>query len=347
MRRRSFLGMATAMACTLPLRTSMSLAEVMSQADWPDAFAQNKRLARGVNVIGYDPLWRDRSRARFREEFFAMIRQAGFRHIRINLHPFRDNREAGEEGAGLRPEYLETLDWAVDQALKAGLLVVLDFHEFTAIGKDPEKLKDRYMACWEVIAQRQKDRPPEVLFELLNESNSAMTPELWNQWSREALAIVRRTNPKRTVIIGPGQWNNIAALDKLELPADDRNIIVTVHYYSPFDFTHQGASWAGKGDKVGIHWGTEEEKAAVRADFDRAQAWAEKHNRPLYLGEFGVYDKAPQEDRVKWLSFVTREAERRGWSWAYWQFDGDFILYDIPKGQWVEPILKAIMPDEK
>jgi len=339
--------MTTALACTIPLRIPVSLAETTSQADWPDAFAQNKRLARGVNVIGYDPLWRDRSQARFREEFFSMIRQAGFQHVRINLHPFRDNPGADEKGAGLRPEYLDTLDWAVDQGLKAGLLVVLDFHEFTAIGKAPEKLKDRYMACWEVIAQRQKARPPEVLFELLNEPNSAMTPELWNQWAREALAIVRRTNPKRTVIIGPGQWNNIAALDKLELPADDPNIIVTVHYYSPFDFTHQGASWAGKADKVGIHWGTEEEQAAVRADFDRAQAWGEKHHRPIYLGEFGVYDKAPQEDRVKWLNFVTREAERRGWSWAYWQFDGDFILYDIPKGQWVEHILKAIMPDGK
>lgn len=345
MQRRHFLGTASALIGSIPFGLSVSFAEETSpKTEWPDAFTQNKRLGRGVNIIGYDPLWRDRSRARFREEFFPLIRQAGFQHVRINLHPFRDNPQGGE-GAGLRPEYLETMDWAVDHALKAGLLVVLDFHEFTAIGRNPDKLKDRYMACWQVIAERQKNRPPEVLFELLNEPNSAMTPELWNQWSREALALVRRTNPKRTVIIGPGQWNNIAALDKLELPADDPNIIVTVHYYSPFDFTHQGASWAGKADKVGIHWGSEEEKAAVRADFDRAQAWAERHKRPLYLGEFGVYDKAPQEDRVTWLQFVTREAERRGWSWAYWQFDGDFILYDIPKNQWVEHILKAIIPE--
>jgi endoglucanase len=319
--------------------------QISQQSDWPDAFTQNKRLGRGVNVIGYDPLWRDRARARFREEFFPMIRKAGFQHVRINLHPFRDNPGEKGEGAGLRPEYLETLDWAVDRALAAGLLVILDFHEFTAIGKDPEALKARYMACWEMIAQREKERPPEVLFELLNEPNSAMTPELWNQWSREALAIVRRSNPKRTVIIGPGQWNNIAALEKLDLPADDPNIIVTIHYYSPFDFTHQGASWAGKGDKVGVHWGSEADREAIRKDFDKAQKWAAEHKRPIYLGEFGVYDRAPQEDRVAWLSFVTREAESRGWSWGYWQFDGDFIVYDIPNNRWVEHILKAIIPD--
>jgi endoglucanase len=272
-----------------------------------------------------------------------MIREAGFQHVRINLHPFRDNPRPSGEGAGLREEYLSTLDWAVDEALKAGLLVVLDFHEFTALGKDPDGLKPRYLACWEVIAERQRHRPPEVLFELLNEPNSALTPERWNALAREALAVVRKTNPHRTVIIGPAQWNNIFALDKLELP-DDPNLIVTIHYYSPFEFTHQGAAFAGRADKVGIRWGSEQDRQAVLADFDRAQAWAKKHGRPLYLGEFGVYDRAPLEDRVAWLSFVTREAERRGWSWAYWQFDGDFILFDIKTNQWVEPILRAIMP---
>ncbi|MCS7304340.1 MAG: glycoside hydrolase family 5 protein [Thermoguttaceae bacterium] len=312
----------------------------------PDALAQNKRLGRGVNIIGYDPLWRDRTKARFRPEFFRMIREAGFQHVRINLHPFRDNPSSKLDEAGLRPEYLETLDWAVDHALQAGLMVVLDFHEFQAMGKEPQKWKPRYLACWETIAQRQKNRPPEVLFELLNEPNSALTPELWNQLLRETLALIRRSNPHRTVIIGPAQWNNISQLKNLQLPAEDRNIIVTIHYYSPFEFTHQGAAFAGRKDKVGIRWGTERDRQAIVADFDQAQAWATKTGRPLYLGEFGVYDRAPPEDRAAWLSFVTRQAEKRGWSWAYWQFDGDFILYDIRKGQWVEPVLRAILPPE-
>lgn len=58
-----------------------------------------------------------------------------------------------------------------------------------------------------------------------------------------------------------------------------------------------------------------------------------------------MYDRAPQEDRVQWLSFVTREAERWGWSWGYRQFDGDFILFNIPERKWVEPVLHAIMPE--
>jgi endoglucanase len=41
---------------------------------------------------------------------------------------------------------------------------------------------------------------------------------------------------------------------------------------------------------------------------------------------------------------VTRTAEERGWSWGYWQFDSDFILYDVKRDAWVEPILRALIP---
>lgn len=321
-------------------------ADKAAQPADPDPFQQNKLLGRGVNVIGYDPLWRDRDRARFKVEFFKMIRDAGFGHVRINLHPFRDGRAGPDDK--INPRWLDTLDWAVRGALDAKLMVVLDFHEFTEMAKDPQGKKARYMAAWRQIAERQRDAPSQVLFELLNEPNGQLTPELWNQLLREALAVVRKTNSTRTVIVGPGSWNNIGQLDKLDLPDEERNLVVTVHYYQPFDFTHQGAPWAGKKDKVGIPWnGAEQERLEVERDFDKAQAWAKKHHRPLYLGEFGAYDRAAMDSRVRWTSFVARQAEKRGWSWAYWQFDGDFILYDVSNNHWVEPIRDALVPAGK
>jgi endoglucanase len=41
---------------------------------------------------------------------------------------------------------------------------------------------------------------------------------------------------------------------------------------------------------------------------------------------------------------VARQAEKLGWSWAYWQFDGDFIVYDVKNDAWVEPIRRALLP---
>ncbi len=307
----------------------------------PDAFDQNKRLGRGVNILGYDPIWKSRSNGRFQAEHFRLIHNAGFRHVRINLQPFRDARPNGR----LSDDYWRTLDWAVQNATDAGLAVILDCHEYETLAHDPLAKKERFLDFWRQVAERYKNAPGTVYFEILNEPNGELTPKLWNQFLRDALAVIRRTNPERTVIVGPGQWNNIDKLGELDLPTDDRHLIVTVHYYSPFEFTHQGAPWVGRQDKVGIAWnGTASERNAISSDFARAQAWAKKHNRPIYLGEFGAYDKAAMSSRVRYLDGVARQAERMGWSWAYWQFDSDFIVYDIPNHRWNKPILEALIP---
>ncbi len=308
-----------------------------------DAAEQNKRLGRGVNIIGYDPLWRSRDKARFQNEHFKLIHEAGFSNVRINLAPFQYGRADADNKIG--PAWFETLDWAVQQALANKLMVILDFHEYNAMGRDPEQNQKRFLDMWGQIAEHYKAAPSEVLFEILNEPNGKLTPELWNKLLREALAVIRRSNPTRTVIVGPGQWNGIGALEKLELPEDDRSLIVTVHYYSPMEFTHQGAAWANLQGKTGVAWeGTAKQRAAIEQDFGKAQTWAQKHNRPVFLGEFGAYDKGEMASRVRWTDAVARQAEKLGWSWAYWQFDSDFVVYDIPKKQWVEPIRDALVP---
>ena len=47
--------------------------------------------------------------------------------------------------------------------------------------------------------------------------------------------------------------------------------------------------------------------------------------------------------RVAYTAAAAREAEARGWAWAYWQFDSDFIAYDIKKDAWIEPIHGALV----
>ncbi|MFN2111212.1 MAG: cellulase family glycosylhydrolase, partial [Anaerolineae bacterium] len=99
-----------------------------------NALSQNKRLGRGVNVIGYDPLWRSRAEARMQDKHFRLIKEAGFDHVRINLHPFKFMGNA--PGYAISPAWLETLDWAVAQALDNDLVAILDMHEFNAMGRD-------------------------------------------------------------------------------------------------------------------------------------------------------------------------------------------------------------------
>jgi len=48
--------------------------------------------------------------------------------------------------------------------------------------------------------------------------------------------------------------------------------------------------------------------------------------------------------RVRWTSFVTRQTEKRTWSWTWWRFDDDFVHYDVRQNHWVGPILRALTP---
>jgi len=309
-----------------------------------DAFQHNQLLGRGVNILGYDPIWDDRAAGRMQARHFRLIREAGFQHVRINLHPFRYMNKAPRYS--LRKAWFDTLDWAIAQCQENGLQAILDMHEFIRLAKDPHGLKPKFMAFWSQVIDRYQDAPSSVVFEILNEPNQALTPELWNEYLKEPLALIRAVHPTRTVVLGPAFWNGVDFLHQLELPEDDRHIIVTVHYYHPDAFTHQGASWTPQyRNATGVRWlGLPEEQQAIQSEFGGVQDWAKAHERPIYLGEFGAYDKADMESRARYTGFVARHAESLGWSWGYWQFDSDFIVYDIDRDGWVEPLRDALIP---
>jgi endoglucanase len=260
------------------------------------------------------------------------IKQGGFASVRI---PTRWSAHAAASPPyAIDAVFLDRVAWVVDQALSAELMVVLNMHHYEEIFSDPQGQRDRFLALWHQIAARFQDYPNSLVFEVLNEPNSNLTPELWNAFLLDALAVIRRANPDRYVMLGTAEWGGIGAMERLRLPDDDR-LIFTFHYYSPFEFTHQGAEWVDDSNAwLGTSWGTEQERAAVRSDFDKVAAWASQNHVAVYLGEFGAYHRAAMQDRVAWTAFVTAEAETRGFSWAYWEFDAGFGAYR--DGQWNE-----------
>ena len=239
------------------------------------------------------------------------------------------------------PKFFERVDWVVDQALKRKLIPIVNMHHYDGIFAEPDKHRERFVAIWQQIAEHYKNYSPVLVFELLNEPNTKLTAEKWNKILSDTLKVVRRSNPTREIVVGPVGWNGINDLATLELPEDDRHLIVTVHYYNPFQFTHQGASWAGAEAQkwLGTKWtGTKAERQAVVRDLDKAIAWAVEHRRPMYLGEFGAYSKADMESRARWTNFVADEALKRKMSFAYWEFCSGFGVYDPQKNQWIEPL---------
>ncbi len=311
------------------------------------AFQQNRRLGRGINLGNALEAPREGDWGVVLEEsYFPLMASAGFDSVRI---PIRWNAHAESSPPyTIDPSFLSRVDWAITQALQNDLNVIINIHHYDELMETPDRHHERFLALWEQIASHYREFPDSLYFELLNEPHANLTPLIWNNYAAEAIQIIRKTNPNRTIIVGSGNWNSIEALEALALPEGDRNLIVTVHYYSPFQFTHQGAEWVSGMEKfLGTQWeGNEREKKAIDSDFEVAFRWSQKYARPIFLGEFGAYSKADMESRQRWTEYVARSAERHGFSWAYWEFCAGFGIYNRDTQQWIQPLLQALIPEQ-
>lgn len=276
------------------------------------------------------------------------------RHFRTVRLPVRwSNHAAPTADATIDEAFARRVDWAVDALLARGVWVILNVHHYNQLSGsplhprefavEPAVAQQRLVNLWRQIAARYRDRSPRLLFELLNEPNGALDGEPWNRLAARALAAVRESNPSRPVMIGPGDWNHPRALPALRLPRD-ANLIVAIHSYDPFEFTHQGVSWRPDPLPTGRRCCNAGQRAQVRQALEAARQWNRASGVPLHLGEFGAYRAGDLASRAAYARLVREEAERRGIGWAWWEFGSDFSgVYAPERRQWVEPLRRALL----
>ncbi len=316
-----------------------------------EASAIAASLGRGVNFGNILEAPREGDWSRWaRDEDIDRVAAAGFATIRLPVR-FSNHAETAPPYR-LDPNFLAHIDHIVDRALADHLNIIVDFQGYRQIyGEpvepheslvEPDRVEDRFVAIWAQLAEHFRDRPKQVLFELLNEPHGRLTPERWNRLLRRALAAVRAQDAGRVVVIGPADANIAQDLVKLDLP-DDPALIVTIHDYQPFDFTHQGADWVEHPLPVGVTCCDPAQLARLVLQLDLAAAWGKQHHRPIYLGEFGSIDRADMDSRAMFTRAMRDAAERRGMSWAYWEYDAGFGVYDLEAGQWRKPLKDALL----
>ncbi len=326
------------------------LATACATALEPNAFEMNKLIGRGVNLGNaleapnegdWDII--------LQEEYFQLVKDSGFNSIR---QPVRwDNHALTTAPYTIDPNFLARVDWAVKNALSRNLIMIINMHNYYDLFKDPNNQKERFLAIWQQIAEHYKDYPGTLLFEALNEpADNLKNASAWNNLLKEWLAVIRKSNPKRMVVVGSANFNAFYDVKNIVLPEEDQNIIVTFHYYMPYRFTHQGAPWVPDSNKnLGMKWnGTDTEKRAIAGNFHEAASWGQKHNRPIYLGEFGTYNKVDPESRVLWTRAVADEAIKQGFSFAYWEFcHSNFGIYNPKTKTWNKPLVDALIPPKQ
>ena len=254
------------------------------------------------------------------------------------------------------------VDVIVNGVLSQGLNVLLELHNFDAFMQDPAANRQKFYAIWSQIGAHYSNAPPSVAFELLNEPSGNATTSAMNQTYPEAIRQLRLSNPNRTLFLGPGQWNGLGELKigsgtSLQFPDADTNLIATVHCYDPYYFTHQGASWAlpdtattgvifpgpppvplRPDASISHSWVLDwfqsynnrrtainpSSPFAFHASLQAARAWSDFYGRPVYVGEFGCYEKSDTVSRVNFHREIRAEMDQQGLGWAMWDWKAGF-----------------------
>jgi endoglucanase len=255
-------------------------------------------------------------------------------------------------GGAVPPRLFELLDLAVAWADRNGLRLVIDNHTQEDDSSLAPDLEQALPVLWTQVATHFKDGPDSLVYEIFNEPHDIAAKD-WDRIQRAALAAIRKVDRRHAVIVTGADWGGIDGLVALR-PYDDPRLIYSFHFYDPFIFTHQGASWVGQEGLSGLSFPPDParlptivegpERAAIerdvrdyltgdplgrmKAQLDKAVDWARRNKARIYCGEMGANDEtADPADRARWYRFTRGLLEERAIPFTSWDYRGSFGLF--------------------
>ncbi|MEM7458717.1 MAG: glycoside hydrolase family 5 protein [Pseudomonadota bacterium] len=267
------------------------------------------------------------------------LKDAGFETIRL---PVRWSVHTGLDAPyTIDAAFLARVDEIMGWAEEIGLQIIINVHHYDAMNEDPETHEPRLEAIWDQLSTHFVGAPETVIFETINEPHTKMTTARTDALNKRLLARLRREHPDRWIILGTAFWGNLNALEESR-PDYDPRVMLTYHDYSPFEFTHQGASWTDQ-TETGVRWGTQDDVEAMVRELDKALEVQIRTRMPVFVGEFGVYEGVPIEQRARWTRAMRTGLENRGLGWCYWDFAGSLKVYDVETEAWLPEVKSALL----
>ncbi|MFP4488985.1 MAG: glycoside hydrolase family 5 protein [Bacteroidales bacterium] len=317
--------------------------------------AQQTPFNRGVNLTG----WYQAGSAdeidynKYSRQDFINIRSLGCDVIRlpINLHYMT----GGEPGYKLDDLFLENLHGVIDLAEELQMYLILDNHTFNPSVDTDRNVGKILNKVWKQMAIEFADRSEYIIYEILNEPHG-IPDKSWNKIQQSVIKTIREHDTGHYIIIGPAGWNsynNLAAMPEY----NDDKLIYTFHFYDPFLFTHQGASWNTPSmaaaenipfpydpssmppmpaefkdtwvEKLYQNYPAEGTADRVRELVDIAVQFRKERNVPIFCGEFGVYrPNSDEKHRVYWYDIVAGYLDSMKIAWTMWDYHGGFGLFE-------------------
>ena len=267
------------------------------------------------------------------KELIQAVKAQGFKSVRIPISYLSYIGEAPNYtiNANWLARIKEVVNYCVDEGLYAIINMHGDGYNSVQGGwllcnapdeKQPE-IKEKYAACWEQIATLFKDYDEHLIFESMNEEFDGVTYggnvnktyySNINAYNQIFVDTVRKTggnNAKRWILI-PG-WNTNIDLTvgnygfalptdtnrDSSIPAGEQRIMVSVHYYDPWDFCGDDtdgkySQWGKDSDpnKSASYSNTEE---YMEGQLKKVNDKFVKAGYPVIVGEYGCINKSASD----------------------------------------------------
>jgi len=309
----------------------------------------------------------------------TLIKQMGFDHIRLSIdpEPLAQPLIWNPKGAA-NDVFLSELDKIVNAAESQGLAVIIDVHpqsDFKRRVREEWGFADKFADLWRALATHYAKLNPDLtFFEVMNEPEDQDAAR-WMGIQAHLVAAIRGVAPQNTIVVSGARYSDIDQLLQLEALADS-NLIYNFHFYTPHDFTHQGASWSAEIEfhlTKGVPYPVKPQDAArlreqvptplekyevtqyaydnwnadrIASEIDIAADWARERHVPLTCNEFGAYRVyANPDQRAAWIHDVRSIMEKDGIGWTMWDYRGGFGVVHKEDGKSAETdhaVLKAL-----
>lgn len=322
------------------------------------------------------------------EDLIKAVKAQGFNTIRIPVSYLSKIGEAPDYT--IDSAWLDRVQEVVDYVVGNDMYAVMNIHGdgyytvdggwLLCVDDNQDEIKAKYEAVWKQIADRFKDYDEHLIFESMNEEfdNTYGRPNKdgyanINEYNRIFVDTVRGTgsnNTKRWLLL-PG-WNTnieytagnygfVIPEDKL-CESDGKRIMISVHYYDPYNFTLDENSssaktqWGKYATENFDNWGQEDH---VDSQMQMLHDTFIAEGYPVIIGEMGVQDKTHlsesfNEYRRYWLEYVVKSAKANGCIPVYWDngWNGKngFGLFDrtsctVTQQSLIDAMIRAINSD--
>jgi len=246
----------------------------------------------------------------------------------------------------LDPSALSYIDQAIGWARRHKVYLILDLH--AAYGaQNPDWHSDslngktelwtkksnrqKTYDLWEKLADRYKDEDMIAGYDVLNEA-VLQDADLLNEFYRESIRAIRRSDKDHILFIEGKHWaQQIDVLDDFE----DDNWVYSIHFYEPMEFTFNLIPFLRYPLK-------DFNKDNLRRRMEGYYRFAQKKQRPVHVGEFGVNYRDGASNEQLYLADELKCFNDLGFHWNYWTYKAvknyafpDGVFGYRPNSPWV------------